>query len=103
MDRRTSIKLTAAGLGGLALPGTALAQRPTSAGSAPGMPAPTIVPTNGIDMAVYAQGAGVPVVFCHGFPELAFSWRHQFHAASKIDRSDGHDRPARAGRAVRLR
>jgi pimeloyl-ACP methyl ester carboxylesterase len=82
MDRRTSIKLTAAGLGGLALPGTALAQRPTSAGSAPGMPAPTIVPTNGIDMAVYAQGAGVPVVFCHGFPELAFSWRHQFHAAS---------------------
>src|ERR1700722_7292069 len=24
--------------------------------------------------------AGVPVIFCHGFPELAFSWRHQLRA-----------------------
>ena len=39
--------------------------------------APTFITTNGIRMAVYAQGAGRPVVLCHGFPELAFSWRHQ--------------------------
>lgn len=80
MDRRTSIKLAAASVGGLVLPNTVRAQQRATA--APGMPAPSIVPTNGIEMAVYAQGSGVPVVFCHGFPELAFSWRHQFHAAA---------------------
>jgi pimeloyl-ACP methyl ester carboxylesterase len=47
---------------------------------APGMPAPSIVPTNGIDMAVYEQGSGPTVIFCHGFPELAFSWRNQLGA-----------------------
>ena len=26
------------------------------------------------------RGVGVPVIFCHGFPELAFSWRHQLKA-----------------------
>ena len=31
-------------------------------------------------MAVYEQGAGAPVVLLHGFPELAFSWRHQLPA-----------------------
>jgi epoxide hydrolase A/B len=36
-----------------------------------------IIDTNGIRMAVYEQGSGNPVVLCHGFPELAFSWRHQ--------------------------
>lgn len=37
---------------------------------------------NGIDMAYYEVGPreGVPVIFCHGFPELAFSWRHQLRA-----------------------
>ena len=37
---------------------------------------------NGIDMAYYEVGPrqGVPIVFCHGFPELAFSWRHQLKA-----------------------
>ena len=25
---------------------------------------------------------GVPVVFCHGFPELAYSWRHQLPAVA---------------------
>ena len=37
---------------------------------------------NGLDMAYYEVGAraGVPVVFCHGFPEVAFSWRHQLRA-----------------------
>jgi pimeloyl-ACP methyl ester carboxylesterase len=31
-------------------------------------------------MAVYEQGAGLPVLFLHGFPELAYSWRHQLPA-----------------------
>ncbi|MGD9719756.1 MAG: alpha/beta fold hydrolase [Pirellulales bacterium] len=51
--------------------------------AAPHMPAPKFVQTNGIRMAVYEQGEGVPVVLCHGFPELAFSWRHQVKALSE--------------------
>lgn len=47
---------------------------------APDLPAPLRIPTNGIEMAVYRAGSGTPVVFCHGFPELAYSWRHQFHS-----------------------
>lgn len=45
-------------------------------------PAPRMIRTNGIDMAVYEAGPenGFPVVLCHGFPELAFSWRHQLPA-----------------------
>ena len=45
-------------------------------------PTPKMVRTNGIDMAVYEAGSkdGFPVVLCHGFPELAFSWRHQLPA-----------------------
>jgi pimeloyl-ACP methyl ester carboxylesterase len=41
---------------------------------------PHFVDTNGIRMAVYEQGRGFPVVLCHGFPELAYSWRHQLPA-----------------------
>ncbi len=46
------------------------------------MPPVQYAPTNGIEMAYYEVGAreGVPVIFCHGFPELAFSWRHQLRA-----------------------
>jgi pimeloyl-ACP methyl ester carboxylesterase len=37
---------------------------------------------NGVEIAYYEAGprTGVPVIFCHGFPELAFSWRHQLKA-----------------------
>jgi pimeloyl-ACP methyl ester carboxylesterase len=35
------------------------------------------VQTNGIELSVIDEGAGPLVVLCHGFPELAFSWRHQ--------------------------
>ena len=31
-------------------------------------------------MAVYEQGEGPAVIMVHGFPELAFSWRHQLPA-----------------------
>jgi len=34
-------------------------------------------------MAVYEQGHGPPIVLLHGFPELAYSWRHQLPALAK--------------------
>jgi pimeloyl-ACP methyl ester carboxylesterase len=43
-------------------------------------PEPHFVETNGIRMAVYEEGQGEPVIFLHGFPELAFSWRFQLPA-----------------------
>ena len=39
-----------------------------------------MVQTNGIELSVIDEGAGPLVVLCHGFPELAFSWRHQVPA-----------------------
>ena len=76
--------LAAAGLtaAGLALGPGAFA-RERALYPAPEMPTPKFVDTNGIRMCVYEQGEGVPVVFCHGFPELAYSWRHQVKALSK--------------------
>ena len=35
------------------------------------------VRANGIDLSVVDEGAGPLVLLCHGFPELAYSWRHQ--------------------------
>ena len=32
---------------------------------------------NGIELSVLEQGEGETIVLCHGFPELAFSWRRQ--------------------------
>jgi pimeloyl-ACP methyl ester carboxylesterase len=40
---------------------------------------PRRIATNGIELTVYEQGpeSGKPIVLCHGFPEIAYSWRHQ--------------------------
>jgi pimeloyl-ACP methyl ester carboxylesterase len=38
------------------------------------------VQTNGIRMHLVEAGDGFPVVMCHGFPELWYSWRHQIRA-----------------------
>lgn len=38
------------------------------------------VETNGIKMHVVEAGSGFPVLFCHGFPEIWYSWRHQLRA-----------------------
>ena len=40
------------------------------------------IPTNGIELHVAVAGPsdGPPVVLCHGFPELWYSWRHQITA-----------------------
>jgi len=35
---------------------------------------------NGIDMRITQQGSGPLVILCHGWPELAYSWRHQLPA-----------------------
>lgn len=43
-------------------------------------PEPKYINANGLRMAVYEEGEGAPVVLLHGFPELAFSWRHQLPA-----------------------
>jgi pimeloyl-ACP methyl ester carboxylesterase len=53
-------------------------------------------------MHVAEQGEGPPVVFCHGFPEFWYSWRHQlpalaeagYHAVAPDQRGYGQtDRP----------
>ena len=43
-------------------------------------PKATQIATNGIELEVFSQGQGRPVVLCHGWPELAYSWRHQIPA-----------------------
>ena len=35
------------------------------------------VRANGVELHVAELGSGPPVVLCHGFPELWYSWRHQ--------------------------
>ncbi|WP_062436996.1 alpha/beta fold hydrolase [Herbidospora daliensis] len=43
-------------------------------------PKPTLIQVNGVELEVFEAGrenAGKPIVLCHGWPEHAFSWRHQ--------------------------
>ena len=44
------------------------------------MPPVRMVKANGIHLAVYEAGSGPAVVLLHGFPGLAFTWRHQIPA-----------------------
>lgn len=46
-------------------------------------PNPTLISVNGVELEVFEAGkenAGRPIVLCHGWPELAYSWRHQLPA-----------------------
>ena len=46
-------------------------------------PQPSLIEVNGIELEVFEAGrenAGNPIVLCHGWPELAYSWRHQIPA-----------------------
>ena len=54
----------------------------------PMMPPVQYADVNGVRLAYYEAGpkTGVPVIFCHGFPELAFSWRHQIRALAEAGR-----------------
>jgi pimeloyl-ACP methyl ester carboxylesterase len=36
-----------------------------------------------VEIAAWQQGSGPPVLLLHGFPELAYSWRHQFEPLAK--------------------
>ncbi len=48
-----------------------------------GFPEPTLVSVNGVELEVFEAGKenrGRPIVLCHGWPEHAFSWRHQLPA-----------------------
>ncbi|MBV9459679.1 MAG: alpha/beta hydrolase, partial [Bradyrhizobium sp.] len=50
------------------------------------MPELAFATTNGIRMGYYDAGPKSdtpPMVLCHGWPELAFSWRHQIKALSE--------------------
>ena len=46
-------------------------------------PDPKIISTNEINMEVFEQGEGYPLILAHGFPELAYSWRFQIPALVK--------------------
>ena len=50
------------------------------AGSTPAGARERFVETNGLRMRVLELGEGFPVVLCHGFPEIADSWRRQLPA-----------------------
>ena len=50
------------------------------------MPPLQFTRTNGIRMGYYEAGPDTdkpPVILCHGWPEMAFSWRHQIKALSE--------------------
>lgn len=46
------------------------------------LPEPTLVAVNGVELEVFEAGprGGRAVVLCHGWPEHAYSWRHQVPA-----------------------
>lgn len=61
------------------------------------------VAVDGVDLHLLESGTGPLVVLCHGFPELAYSWRHQlvalaaagYHAVAPDQRGYGaSSRPA---------
>lgn len=46
-------------------------------------PQPTLIAVNEVELEVFEAGkqnVGKPIVLCHGFPEHAYSWRHQIPA-----------------------
>ena len=52
------------------------------------MPPVAYADVNGVRLAYYEVGPrkGMPIILCHGFPELAFSWRHQLRAFAAAGR-----------------
>ncbi len=43
----------------------------------PNFPTPIQIDVNGVSLEVFTAGSGQPLVLCHGWPEHAYSWRHQ--------------------------
>jgi pimeloyl-ACP methyl ester carboxylesterase len=56
-----------------------------------------VLAVNGVELRIVEAGEGPPVILSHGFPELAYSWRHQlpalaaagFHAVAPDQRGYG--------------
>jgi pimeloyl-ACP methyl ester carboxylesterase len=46
-------------------------------------PAPRTIALQDLTLSVHEAGSGPAVVLCHGFPELAYSWRHQLAALAE--------------------
>ncbi|WP_338664365.1 alpha/beta hydrolase [Pararoseomonas sp. SCSIO 73927] len=53
---------------------------PAAAAQTAVMPPFRMIRANGINLAVHEAGSGPAVVLLHGFPGLAFTWRHQIPA-----------------------
>ena len=61
-------------------------------------PPAKLIECNGIELEVFEQGQGRPLVLCHGWPEHAYSWRHQvqplvdagYHVIVPNQRGYGH-------------
>ncbi|WP_409517198.1 alpha/beta hydrolase [Ensifer sp.] len=43
----------------------------------------TLIKTRTINMSILDAGQGPLVLFCHGFPETKYAWRHQIHALAQ--------------------
>ena len=54
----------------------------------PDMPPVNFAEINGVRLAYYEAGpkTGNPIILCHGWPELAYSWRHQIKALADAGR-----------------
>lgn len=74
LSRRAVLTGLAAAMLSAGMPSLSWAAEPTV------MPPARMVETNGINLAVYEAGAGPAIVLLHGFPGLAFTWRHQIPA-----------------------
>lgn len=46
-------------------------------------PEPRAIALQDLTLSVHEAGSGPAVVLCHGFPELAYSWRHQLAALAE--------------------
>ena len=69
-------------------------------------PQPQMIAVNGVTLEVFTAGTGKPIVLCHGWPEHAFSWRHQiqplvdagYHVIVPNQRGYGHLQACRCHR-----
>ncbi|NOX50732.1 MAG: alpha/beta hydrolase [Gammaproteobacteria bacterium] len=61
-------------------------------------PKPQMIAVNQVELEVFSAGSGRPLVLCHGWPEHAYSWRHQieplveagYHVIVPNQRGYGH-------------
>jgi len=76
LSRREMIGAIASGV---ALPAIAAPQETSQQFKYPGPPTikHRVINANGLKVHIAEQGSGPLVLFCHGFPESWYSWRHQ--------------------------